>query len=87
MRLGDHLLWCVIPFGGLTALYGLHRFGLWLEKWGWLFYQHKKPTSNAVGCFVALQQVLEPPIQHVLYVKEEKCHMAEARTPGRGGLP
>jgi hypothetical protein len=72
---------------GLAALYGLHRLGLWLEKRGWLFYKHTKPFSSAVSCLVALQQVVEPPIQHVFHVKEEKRHQAEEEAPGQGDKP
>jgi hypothetical protein len=79
-------VWCLVILSGLAALYGLHRLGLWLEKRGWLFYKHKKPSSSAVSCFVALQQVLERPIQHVLHVKDEKRHQAEEGPRGRGDL-
>jgi hypothetical protein len=75
----------LIVVSGLATLYGLHRLGLWLEGRGWLFYKHKKPTSGAASCFVALQQVLEPPIQHVLHVKEQKRHHVEEGVRGQGG--
>jgi hypothetical protein len=87
MSFWNVVLWCLIPFGGLAALYGLHRLGLWLEKRGLLFYKDKKPSSSAVSCFVALQQVLEPPIQHVIHVKEEKRNQSEEGVPRRGDLP
>ena len=52
---------CLIVVGELAALNGLHRLGLWLGQRGWLHYKRKNPSSgSAVGCFVALQQVLEP---------------------------
>jgi hypothetical protein len=35
------------------------------------------PSSSAVSSFVALQNVLEPPTRHVVYVKEEKRHQEE----------
>jgi len=87
MSFWNAVLWCLIPIGIFTALFGLHCLGLWLEKQGWLFYKHKKPTSSAASCFVALQQVLEPPIQHVLHVKEEKRNQAEEGVPRRGDPP
>jgi hypothetical protein len=77
-------VWCLIIVSGLAALYGLHRLALWLEKRGWLFYKHKKPSSSAVSCFVALQQVIEPPVQHVLHARDEKRHQAEEGLRGRG---
>jgi hypothetical protein len=86
MDRGYLLLWSLIIVGGPLALYGLHRLCLWLEDRGWLYYKHKKPSSSPASCFVALQQVLEPPIHHVLQVKEEKrCH-AEQEAPGQGEL-
>jgi hypothetical protein len=81
MDLGYVLLWGLAIAGGAAAVYALHRFCLWLEKRGWLYYKHKKPSSSAASSFVALQQVLEPPTRHVLHVKEEKCRHAE--TPGQ----
>jgi hypothetical protein len=77
MELGHVLLWSLLIVGGLAALYGFHRLCLWLEKRGWLYYKHKKPTSSPASSFVALQQFLEPPTQHVHQVKEEKRHQAE----------
>jgi hypothetical protein len=87
MTFSDIVIWGLIIVGGLAALYGLHRLGLWLEKRGWLFYKHKKPSSSAASCFVALQQVLEPPIKHVLHVNDEKRHQAEEKAPGQNGPP
>jgi hypothetical protein len=54
-----------------------------LERHGWLYYKHKKPTSSPISCFVALQQVLEPPTQHILQIKEKKRHHAEEEVPGQ----
>jgi hypothetical protein len=76
MELGQVLLWSLLIVGGLAAPYGVHRLCLSWEKRGWLYYKYKKPASNAASSFVALQQFLEPPVQHVLQVKEEK-------SPGR----
>jgi hypothetical protein len=87
MTFSDIVIWGPIIVGGLAALFGLHRLALWLEKRGWLFYKHKKPSSSAASCFVALQQVLEPPIQHVLHVKDEKRHQAEEKAPGQNYPP
>ena len=53
--------WGLIVVGGLGAVYGLHRLGLWLEKRGWLFYKHKKPTSSAA--------TVRPPARHADMVK------------------
>jgi hypothetical protein len=78
-------LWGLAILGGLAALYGLHRLCLWLERHGWLYYKHKNPSSSAASCFVALQQVLEPPVKHVFEMKQERRTHAEGETPGTVG--
>jgi hypothetical protein len=83
MDAGPVLLWGLIIAAGAALVYGLHCLCLWLEKHGWLYYKHKKPTSSAASCFVALQQVLEPPAKHVLQVREEKRHHGEEKVPGQ----
>jgi len=77
MTFWHSFLWILIVFGASAALYQLHRLGLWLDERGWLYYKYKKSSRSAGGCFIALEQVLEPPIQHVLHVKEEKRYQAE----------
>jgi hypothetical protein len=59
------MLWLLAPLGLLAIVYGLYRFCRCLENRGWLYYRHQRTTSSAVSCFVALQQVLEPPVKHV----------------------
>jgi hypothetical protein len=71
-----------IALGGAVALYGLHRLCLWLEDRGLLYYMREKPESSAASCFVAMQNIVEPPARHTLQVKEEKRHHAEEETPG-----
>jgi hypothetical protein len=64
--------WILFAPSCLLALYRLHRLCLWLEKRGWLYYWHKKPAGGGGSGFVALQEFLEPPTQHIHQVKEEK---------------
>jgi hypothetical protein len=78
------LVGAMLVVAGLGALYGLHRVCLWLEARGLLYYWHKKPSSSAAACFVALQQALEPPTRHVQHVKEEKRHHSEEDGAGQG---
>ncbi len=66
------LLWSLAIVACLPAIYGLHRFCLWLEARGLLFYWHRKADSSALGCFAGLQKVIEPQAQHVEQVKEAK---------------
>jgi hypothetical protein len=56
----------------------LHRLCQYLEARGWLYYQHKKPSSSPASCFVALQKALEPKSRHVFHVAEAKRLQAEA---------
>jgi hypothetical protein len=85
MSFWDAVLWGLTIVSCLAAFYGLHRLGLLLEQRGWLFYKHRKPSSSTVSCFVALQQALEPPIQHVLQVMEENRHNATEETTAESG--
>jgi hypothetical protein len=64
--------WTACAVGGLGLLYALHRMALRLEERGHLYYLKKKPAGGASGCFVAFQQVIEPQIQHVIQVKDER---------------
>jgi hypothetical protein len=64
--------------GGITVLvlvvglWGLHRLCLWLEDRGWLYYLRKKPSSSAGSSFVVLQQFIEPGVQHLIQVEQER---------------
>jgi hypothetical protein len=84
------LLWCLLALAILPALYGLHRVCLWLEARGLLFYWHRKPESSALGCFAAVQKIVEPQAQHVVQVKEEKPRAGADQGDGEGsgtGVP
>jgi hypothetical protein len=78
------LWWGLAVVGGGAALYGLHRLGLWLEQRGWLYYRHRKSGGSAAGCFIALQEFIEPPVRHVRQIKEEKRRPAEEEAGGQG---
>ena len=83
------VLWAVLIGAALPTLYGLHRLCLWLEARGLLYYRHKKPGGSPAGCMTALREVIEPPVRHVLHIKEEKRrHTAsegDPPSPGGGG--
>jgi hypothetical protein len=81
------LLWGLVIVGGVAALYGLHRLCLWLERRGLLYYRHKKPSSSAASCLVALQKAFEPQTQNVLQIKDEKRHHSEEEAPSGGDAP
>ena len=73
------VLLVVAAFLLVPALRFLDRLGLWLEDRGWLFYKKKKPSSSALGSLVALQQFLEPGVQHVIRANDERREEDEAR--------
>jgi hypothetical protein len=73
---------CVL--GGAGALYALHRFALYLEERGHLYYLNKKPKGGGAGCFVAFQQMIEPRIQHVIHVSQETRLHADEGASGQG---
>ncbi|MBI2806167.1 MAG: hypothetical protein HYX68_14390 [Planctomycetes bacterium] len=74
--------WCALGLAALPALYGVHRFCLWLEARGHLYYWHRRPESSAAGCMVALQKAVEPQVQHVQEAKEGKRHHNGEGAPG-----
>lgn len=54
----------------VPAVYGLHRLGLYLERCGWIYYWHKKPSG---GCgYNPLQEIYQPQIRHVIEVREQR---------------
>lgn len=64
-----------------TAIYGLHRLALWLERKGHLYYMHSKPSGSALGnAALAVQSILEPDRRHV--VEERQAERSERRESG-----
>ncbi len=80
------LIWICLGAGGLLALYGLHRLGLWMEDRGYIYYVRKKPTGSAAGSFVALQKIIEPQAQHVIQVARVN-HLRGDEVPGEPDDP
>jgi hypothetical protein len=78
------LFWSGCVVGGSGALYALHRFALYLEDRGHLYYLNKKPRGGGAGCFIALQQAIEPQIQHVIHVSQEIRQHSEEGASGQG---
>ena len=71
---------CVVI--GASGLYALHRLALWLEAHGHLYYLNKKPKGGGASCFVALQQVIQPEVQRVIHIKEERSLHGDERGSG-----
>jgi hypothetical protein len=61
----------LVGIGLIPALWLLDRLGLWLEDRGWLYYRRKKPSSSAMSAWVAMQQFIEPGVNHVVQIGEE----------------
>jgi hypothetical protein len=80
----DILFWSGCAAGAAGALYALHRLALRLEDRGHLYYLNKKPRGGGAGCFVVMQQLIEPQIQHVIHVSAESRLHGEAGGSGQG---
>jgi hypothetical protein len=78
------LFWTACVVGGCGSLYALHRLALLLEENGHLYYLHKKPKGGGASCFVALQQALEPQVQHVIQVTDKRHLLGEKGGSGQG---
>jgi len=54
------------------VLYGLHRFSLWAEERGWIYYKNKKPKGGTLGnALLEIQSYFEPDKQHILELRTE----------------
>jgi hypothetical protein len=65
-----------------AVLYTAHKFFLWLENRGWIYYQKKKAQPGTVAsAWLELHQLVEPGKQHVLEIQREEYKEEE----GEGG--
>ena len=54
----------LVVVGAVSALYGLHRTALWMERRGWLYYKHRKrPPGVGLGL---LAPIYNPALEHVV---------------------
>jgi len=60
----------IVALGG--AIYGLHQFGLYLERQGYIYYWHTKPSGGGSSVFTPLQELTQPQIKHVVEVNDER---------------
>ena len=62
----------VLSVAGIVAglallLYGAHRFLLYAEQRGWVYYKHKRaPAGSGVLAFMELMSIYKPEIEHVI---------------------
>jgi hypothetical protein len=69
----------VIAILVVLGLAGLHLLALWMERKGWLYYQHEKPSSNRLGnAFLEIQSILEPGKK--IIIEEREREKKEERT-------
>ena len=76
---------------GLAVLiYGAHRFLLYAEQRGWVYYKHKRaPAGSGALAFMELMSIYKPEIEHV--IEEERGgdlrvtddETGQKRDPGR----
>jgi hypothetical protein len=54
---------------GLALLgYGAHRFLLYAEQRGWVYYKHKRaPAGSGALAFMELMKIYRPEIEHVIH--------------------
>jgi hypothetical protein len=63
-------LWALICLLSLVPiLFALHRFFLYLEKRGIIYYWHNKPSG---GGYNPLYEIYQPQIRHVMEVREQR---------------
>lgn len=52
---------------------GLHALALWMERRGWIYYKHNKPSSSHLGtAFLEVQSILEPNKKHIIQIKKDE---------------
>ncbi len=63
------LLFFLIGLG----IYLMHRFCLWLERKGRIYYRHKKPQTGIMGSGLQeLNAILQPSNRHVIEMKQNE---------------
>lgn len=63
------------------ALYHMHKFFLWLEQKGWLYYRHKKPQSGVLGSALQeLNAMLQPSSRHTIEMKQNKVRFKRSES-------
>jgi hypothetical protein len=54
-----------------AAIYGVHQLGLSLERQGYIYYWHTKPSGGGSSVFAPLQELTQPQIKHVVEVNDQ----------------
>ncbi|MBC7853707.1 MAG: hypothetical protein IAF94_09750 [Pirellulaceae bacterium] len=80
------LLWVGVAVMAVAGVYGLHRFCLYLEQRGYLYYWHTKPQGGISPALLDLRELFQPSVRHVIEVKDDTTAEtdAEGDEPGPG---
>lgn len=80
-------LWIGVAVLAVAGVYGLHRFCLYLERRGYMYYWHTKPQGGISSALLDLREMVQPSVRHVMEVKDDKSAAADAEgddpSPGR----
>jgi len=83
----DGPMWFVIGAVALAVVagivYGIHRFLLWAERRGWVYYKKTKPPHGAGALAMQeLAQIYEPQAEHVIEATRSESIVAEHEDAG-----
>jgi hypothetical protein len=78
----------IAVFAALLLLFGFHRFALWAEDRGWIYYLRRKPASSTLGnAFLEVQSLIEPSKRTLVEVrKEDAVEEDEHGEPPEAGI-
>ncbi len=58
---------------GAAVLFGLHHLALWMERRGWLYYLHSKPSRSSLGnAFLEVQSLLDPSAEALVELRHKE---------------
>ena len=73
----------VLLAAAAAALYALHRFALWAESRGYIYYTKTSPSRSSVGnAFLEVHSLIEPDKKALVEViREERTEQDESGEP------
>ncbi len=75
--------WIVCGLAGGCGVLLADRFGLWLERRGWIFYRTRSSSGGArTAALLSLQSVFEPDKEHVVTAERQEQLLAEEDDSG-----
>ncbi len=68
----------IIAAAIISGIVGLHALALWMERKGWIYYKHNKPSRSRLGtAFLEVQSILEPNKKHIIQIKKDEKRATE----------